>query len=474
MTSIADTATPCEPITRADIYLHVLPSGNGDPKLWRVTAQYHDVEHSARVEVDNPRARAAFIESFSEKVGVEWRDLIWLDGELLKEVDAYLTTKEAVDQDESPASTPLLVRMSDVQRKPLRWFWPGRIPLGKITVLAGDPGLGKSLVTIDLAARASRGSPWPPNLSDHAPLGDVIILTAEDDLEDTVQPRLTAAGADLSRVNALQAVEHHDVDEQTKQKRSTTRPFNLALDLPNLEQALVQTDCRLVIIDPLSAYLPGIDCHKDAEVRTVLAPLAELAAKHDAAVVGVMHLNKGDGRAMSRTMGSMAFVAAARAVWVIAKDKGDPSRRLMVPIKCNLASDTAGLAYSVMASDVPDVPMLGWYTDEVTDTADDVLGNGDEDGIRSEAEEWLLDMLKDGQRTAKEIKQQAEKDGIKPRTLDKAKKGLKVKSGREGFGSDGEWTWKLPDDSKSATSSAQCTRASYGALSTDGGKDDDF
>ncbi len=129
-----------------------------------------------------------------------------------------------------------------------------------------------------------------------------------------------------------------------------------------------------MVIDPISAYLPGIDSHKNAEVRAVLAPLAEVAAKHDVAVVAVTHLRKGAGAAMYRAMGSLAFVAAARAVFAVAKDRSDPVRRLMVPIKCNLATDTMGLAYALMPSDVPDVPTVVWSADPVTVTADDVLG----------------------------------------------------------------------------------------------------
>ncbi len=374
---------------------------------------------------------------------------------------------------DDPRSSPVLVCMADVQPERVQWLWPGRIPLGKITTLAGDPGLGKSFITIDLAARISNGSPWPDDLASHAPTGGAVLLTAEDDLADTVRPRLDAAGADVRRIMAMQATEYRDYDDRSKRERVRQRPFNLALDLPSLEQAIVQTsDCRLVVIDPISAYLPGIDSHKNAEVRSVLAPLAEVAAKHDVAVVAVTHLRKGEGAAMYRAMGSLAFVAAARAVFAVAKDKSDPARRLMVPIKCNLAADTNGLAYTLMASDVPDVPMVAWSADPVTVTADDVLGTDrDNQGAQDEAKDWLRNVLSDAPRPAKAVKSRARKDGLAPRTLDRAKAALGVIAYREGFGSKGKWLWRLPDANcaKSAGDNTLAHKGDIGALWTDGG-----
>ncbi|MBU0639064.1 MAG: AAA family ATPase, partial [Planctomycetes bacterium] len=242
--------------------------------------------------------------------------------------------------------TPVTVRLADVQPELLRWLWPGCIALGKLTLLCGDPGLGKSFVTLDLAARVSSGTTWPDLPLLPNPAGSVVLLSAEDDLADTIRPRLDAAGADATRVVAIQAVRRILVTGQTQDDY-----FDLTEDLPALEAAIQQvSDCRLVIIDPLTAYLGKTDSHKNAEVRAVLARLFELAARHKVAVLAVTHLNKANTLpAIYRAMGSLAFVAAARAVWAVVRDEDDETgrRRLFVPVKNNLGADETGLAYAL-------------------------------------------------------------------------------------------------------------------------------
>ncbi|HTH17370.1 MAG TPA: AAA family ATPase, partial [Magnetospirillum sp.] len=215
--------------------------------------------------------------------------------------------------------TPILISMADVQSRPIEWLWPGRIARGKVTLIAGDPGLGKSFLTLDLAARVSRGSPWPDVPDASAPLGGVVLLSAEDDAEDTIRPRLDAAGADVHCIKLLHAVRHNYRENQKEAL------FSLATDLPALEAAILAVpDCRLVVIDPITAYLGDTDSHKNAEIRGLIAPLAALAAKHGVAIVCVTHLNKsGSGPAIYRSIGSIAFVAAARAAWAVIKDSGN-------------------------------------------------------------------------------------------------------------------------------------------------------
>jgi len=238
-----------------------------------------------------------------------------------------------------------------VKPEPIRWLWPGRVPLGKLTLIVGDPGLGKSFLTLDLAARVSAGEPWPDAPGAENTPGAVVLLSAEDDLADTIRPRLDAAGADVERVAALSI-------------------SSLQRDLPDLEKAMHDAPgVRLVVIDPITAYLAGTDSHKNADVRSLLAPLAELAARHRVAVVAVSHLNKHvGGSALYRAQGSLAFTAAARAVWLVAKDKADVGR-------------------------------VAWEPDPVEANADEVLsidpgaGHGRTD--RDDAADWLREALGD-------------------------------------------------------------------------------
>lgn len=299
-------------------------------------------------------------------------------------------------------------------------------------------------MALDGATRVSRGAPWPDALQEPNQGGSVVLLTAEDDPADTIRPRLDAAGADPSKIHILSAIEWYD----SEAKQRTTGSFSLERDLSALEQGIVGlTDCRLVIIDPISAYLGRIDSHKNADVRTVLAPLAELAQRLRVAVVAISHLNKSGGPAMYRTMGSLAFVAAARAAWGVVKDRDNPARRLMVPIKNNLATDsTGGMAYTIMSS-TGNVPYLAWEPEPIHLTADEVMttnpaGSG---APRRDAKEWLRGLLTDGAVEAERGEEQANHDGIPLRTLKRAKRDLGVLSYKEGFGPGATWYWKLPE-----------------------------
>jgi RecA-family ATPase len=167
--------------------------------------------------------------------------------------------------------------MSTIERKSIDWLWPSRIPLGKLTLLVGDPDIGKSIISLDVSARVSRGTPWPdaPDMP-HA-IGSVILLSAEDDPEDTIAPRLDAAGADPTKIHRLHFVRYDDGVE---------RVINLRADIEQLGVAIDQIqNCRLVVIDPIPAFL-GVDGNKNANVWGALAPLASLAAKKRVAILG--------------------------------------------------------------------------------------------------------------------------------------------------------------------------------------------
>lgn len=338
--------------------------------------------------------------------------------------------------------TPRVVTrcISEIPAEPLSWLWPGRIPLGKLTILSGDPGLGKSLMTLAVAAAVSRGSRWPCR-EGIALVADVVLVSAEDDPADTIRPRLEAAGADLGRVHILDAVEYTDENGDLHR-----RPWNFT-DIEALEMRLVALPaCRLVIVDPLSAYLAGTDSHKNADVRALLTPLAEMAARRRVTVLCVSHLNKSQGAAMYRTTGSLAFVAAARAVYVVAKDQNDAGRRLVVPIKCNLAKDSTGLAYTI--GEIDGAPVIQWETEPVTITAEEALAVEDNEGRSQtdEAVDWLRKELATGPAKAADVQKQARLAGISDKSLRRARERLAIHPLKSEFA--GGWTWALREDAQ--------------------------
>ncbi|MFH0980025.1 MAG: AAA family ATPase [Planctomycetota bacterium] len=290
----------------------------------------------------------------------------------------------------------------------------------------------------------SKGESWPDDHTAQAPPGSVILLSAEDDPATSIRPRLDAAGADASRVGILVARRVVDGDG-----RGTDLPVCLETDMGILEEAIARiSDCRLVVIDPVSAYTGRVDTYKNAEVRQLLARMAEMAGRFGVAVVLVDHLNKNsNARAMYRGMGSVAFVAASRAAWAVAKDPEDQERRLVLPIKTNLAPDSSGLAYRIEATGPDSAPRIVWDPNPVTVTADEVLGGGRREGaVPTEVQravEWLRSELRDGPVLQKAIMERADGAGFSQATVRRAFTVLGVKSQKESFS--GPWLWALSD-----------------------------
>jgi putative DNA primase/helicase len=338
---------------------------------------------------------------------------------------------------------PVLVNLADVKPREVSWLWPSRVAIGKLTLLAGDPGLGKSFLTLDMAARISRGDGWPDFPASTAAPGGVVLLSAEDDLEDTITPRLLAAGADVSRIIALVAVTRFVIGGERQ------HPFSLTEDLAALEQAIMKTpDCRLVIIDPITAYLGATDSYKNAEIRGLLAPLSEIASRYGVAVVAVTHLRKGEGPAMYRAMGSLAFIATARAAFAVTKDPQDTTgeRRFVLPIKHNLGNDKMGLAYRLLAPS-GGVPAVSWESAPVTMSADEALSNNDSSSAddtgteRDEAAAWLRSILAQGPMKVQEIMRESKSAGFSWPTIKRAKKHAGIEPYHEGFAT--PWCWRL-------------------------------
>ncbi|MGK2941288.1 MAG: AAA family ATPase [Immundisolibacter sp.] len=362
-------------------------------------------------------------------------------------------TSEAQPPGDSGDPVPVTSRcLADVTAERVRWLWPGRIPRGKVTTLAGHPGLGKSQLTASLASIVSTGGRWPVDHT-RAEVGSVVILSAEDDAADTIKPRMLAAGADVSRVHVLDSVPVADASGE-----SFERTFNLSCDVGKLAALLEHLrDVALVIIDPITAYLGGTDSHRNAEMRALLAPLSDMAQRHRAAVVCVSHLSKGGGSdALMRVMGSLAFVAAARAAWIVAKDPANPTQRLFLPMKNNVGPDAAGLSFRIEAATVADgieTSRVVWDAEAVTMTANEALAvgergdsdnNADDAPRRGEAEDWLQDALAGGPVASEELKRRARGDGFAWRTVERAKKSLGALARKHGFGAEARWAWELP------------------------------
>lgn len=356
----------------------------------------------------------------------------WLGGEPEKKRSILLTT-----------------RASQIEPEPIRWLWKHRIALGKLTLIAGDPGLGKSMLTANLAAHVSKGMNWPAD-GGECPMGDVLFVSAEDDPADTIRPRLDAAGADPERVHIVTGVQVLNKESDVTEKRL----LSLRKDLDAILLAVAAMDnCRLIIIDPISAYLDGSDSHNNAEIRGMLAPLSDMASRVGAAMICVTHLNKGSGgQALHRATGSMAFVAAARAAYLVARDKADGSKRLFLPMKNNLGPDSSGLSYTIQEHS--GVPFVVWDNETIDISADEALGKIDEmdhEGKLSDmAVEWLRDALDLGGMPSKEIKHQANQAGYSWATIRRAQADLGIKPKRiGGAGANGEWVWELPEAMRS-------------------------
>ena len=254
---------------------------------------------------------------------------------------AWLCAVTAVDP-KGPAPEPYtgtaadglpirLTRAADVRVRAVEWLWDGRVPLGMLSLWAGPPKVGKSYVSLSMAAGVSRGAAPPHGSIPDGP-ASVILMSAEDDPSRTIIPRLKAAGADLSRVHILESVVLEGGNEALPSLRADMAHVAAAADRLG--------DCRLIVIDPVSAYLGGVDDHRNAEVRGILSPLKKMAERLNAAVVLLSHLSKGgSSNPQQRVIGSIAYVGACRANFLFVKDREDPTGRrvLMLDNGGNLA-----------------------------------------------------------------------------------------------------------------------------------------
>ncbi len=413
------------------------PGGAGK---WR--DEYAEALHGRHVVVlpdnDPPgRAHASAVAGSLRRVAATVRVLelpgLPPKGDVLDWLRAGSTVTELDRLAEATSDGPVVVRLETVAPRRVEWLWEQRFARGKLGLVGGDPGLGKSYALLSMAACVSRGAPWPDGRP--APCGRVVILTAEDGLDDTIVPRLAGLGADLSQIVALPAI----------REQGRERVVSLATDLRHLEAVVTRVKPLLLLIDPLSAYLGDTDPHKDAEVRSALVPIVKLAGEQQVAIVALLHLNKAMHlRALYRIGGSIAFTAAARSVFAVVSDGTSDTRRLFVPLKANLAPLAPALAFTVTSAG------LAWDPRPVprVDVEAALRGPGEVETLETrhavaDAELLLQALLADGAKSYAEVAEARRAAGLSERTLYRAKARLGIRSVRNGFGKGATYAWQL-------------------------------
>lgn len=281
--------------------------------------------------------------------------------DLEKENDSRKSRETPTGETGTPGRRPVSTRLSDVEVEVVRWVWRGRIPLGKVTIVDGDPDLGKSTLTLDLAARVTIGSRMPDETtSDLDGPANVILISIEDGAADTIRPRADAAGADVSRVHLLNDVEIED-DKGIKKRL----PWVMPRDLDMLGELVEITGAKLVILDPLVGVVDGsVNLHNDQDTRAALRPLATMADQMGFAVIALRHINKGGGQnAKHRGGGSIAIIGAARSGLLVGLDPDDETgeTKVIATVKHNLSKTVPSLKYRLVSDrDNPAVARIEW------------------------------------------------------------------------------------------------------------------
>lgn len=380
-------------------------------------------------------------------LGTDFNDLHQRHG-----LEAVVTCVASADtpgpkSDDQSGSGLVLLRASDIKPEPVSWLWPEWLARGKLAILAGNPGSGKTTLALGLAAIITTAGRWPDKTPCHDK-GSVFIWSGEDDPTDTLVPRLMAAGADLTRVHFLDGV-------TTDGER---RPFDPGKDVPHLAAALEKVgDVRLIIIDPIVSAVTG-DGHKANDVRRSLQPIVDYAMRHQCAVVGITHFSKGTGGRdpLERVTGSQAYGALARVVMVAAKEEGDGGSRVLARAKSNIGPDDGGVSYTIETTTVDGgiVASRAIWTGTMAGTARDILGivESQEEGrsATDEAVDFLRDLLNQGPVPSKEANKQAKESGITEKTLRRAREKLDVVVDKSGY--QGAWLWSLPPKDAHASS----------------------
>ena len=338
-------------------------------------------------------------------------------------------------------SFPVYRKMSEIEPQPINWLWEDYIAKGTFTLITGEPDLGKSQITLSMTAIVTTGGNWPVS-GEKCEEGNVIILSDEDNLEKTIRPRLEANGANLEKIHYLDGIGKGD-------SNSDCELFNLKSNLTQLETMINEIKgISMIVIDPLSAYLAGVDTYNNKDVRSMLAPLSNLAGRYDIAIVCVEHPPKSsNGRAMNQVGGSIAFVAASRSAYLVSKDPEDEERRLFLKIKNNLSNYSGGISFTVESHKLPNgigISKVLWGDEPVKITADEVLAYYNQTEFQHKKEsrkKWLQEELADGPKNAAEVEKKALTQGMTQKQLRTAKEYAGVSSDKTDF--DGGWDLSL-------------------------------
>ena len=312
-----------------------------------------------------------------------------------------------------------IISMDEVPVEEVEWLWYPYIPFGKLTIIHGDGGEGKTTLILQLAALLSRGEKLLCDSTEREPI-KVIYQTAEDGLGDTIKPRLLAGNADCSQIKVI------DESEAT-----------LTMLDERIEKAIVETGARALILDPVQAYIGAkVDMNRANEVRAILSQLGQIAGQYRCAIILVGHLNKAQGNKSNyRGLGSIDFQATARSVLIVGRLKDNPQIRVMVQDKSSLAPEGEPIAFELGKEN--GFRWLGHYDISV----DDLLSGIPKEKKSEQAENLILEYLSKGKYPQKELVKKAQTIGISKRVLDEAKKALNVRSLKEGS----QWYWELSE-----------------------------
>jgi putative DNA primase/helicase len=337
-----------------------------------------------------------------------------------------------------------LVRAVDIEERPIHWLWPGWLAKGKLIILAGAAGTGKTTLALGLAATVTTGGRWPDGLL-CAGSGNVLVWSSEDDPADTLKPRLMACGADVRNVYFVQGV--------TDSITGELLPFDPARDIPTLTAAVSAIGgASLLLIDPIVSAVAG-DMHRANDVRRGLQAVVDFAVGQDCAVVGITHFSKGSAGSspQERVIGSQAFGALARTVIVAAKEE-DSEARVLARAKSNISVDDGGVRYHIepctLESGIETTRVV--WGDRIEGTARDILGaieapQTEESSEQEDAAEFLRGLLADGPVPSKQVKADADGAGFAWATIRRAQKSIGAEAYRagDGIGAKGAWFWRL-------------------------------
>lgn len=329
--------------------------------------------------------------------------------------------------------------MSQVKLEKVLWVWQDRIPQAALTVVDGDPGLGKTTAVLDLASRLTRGVAMPGEPAPLLPASDVVVMSLEDSLGATLKPRMEAAGADPERVIFVTEV------TQREGSKVFTRPPAIPTDVELLQELVQRRGAKMVVIDPLMAALDGsVDSHKDQEIRRALKPLSDMALKTGCAVIIIRHLSKGVGAsAVYRGGGSIGIIGAARSGLLVAKDPESPRDRILAQVKNNVGPTANSVRFGIVQDPQRSVGMVAWG-DACELSADDLVDPRTKRSSErsSQAKALLTSALQSGALPVETLREMATAAGIGWRTLERAKSDLGY-CARQRLGHRG-WVWYNP------------------------------